>query len=425
MWSKTSRDREVTDVYNRVESKKDGIITNNYFASTVDSSSQVVQVTGDVRGWRQLIADHIGATTVIQGTRRKVNSTRGYLLLKIVFGANLPFQDPSHDVRTYHWYGGVMTGSIPGTTTHASAVLAESRAAEQFLKKAQQALSSFQGGVFIAELGKAIHSIRNPAEALKRYLHEHVARAKRRRKQMRAKGLSYRRLNQAMSDMWLEAMYAWRPLVGDMESAAESLARIATLEEAKFVSAEGFDDWSDTSTPFTLVQMGVQAIRYKRRFSESEKCRFYGQVAAWNDVTPGSFAGLLTTRLGLNLAQALPTAWELIPFSFVADYFSNVGAMISAYSFPVSAIRWVNRATMSRSMLTCVEPIVSHTASSSTQTYEYLVDNPGSFKATTDVFVRTPFSAAGLLPSFRLEVPGIKDWPKWLNLAALANSIRT
>jgi hypothetical protein len=434
---KLDRNLEVMDQYAKVKSKKHGVISDVYVPNQQKFNNQVDQITPDIAGWRQFIAMNQSATTDLMGTRIKVSSVRGYHTIVINYGVTLPPSDPGNDTYTCDWQGPLLQGSVPDYQNFASAILAESRASELFFRKAQDALSSFQGGVFIAELGKAIRGIRNPALALKTYLGDHALRAKaRRRNLLRDKrrlraGNSTRTgdfgmgLDKAISDLWLESAYAWKPLVADLEGAAESLARLSSLEDSKIVSAEGFDDWASDGPIVTLSSPdGYHGIRFRRRNIESAKCRFYGKVVAYNDLAPGSFAGFLSRRLGLNLAQALPTAWELVPFSFVADYFSNLGGMISAYSFPLSAIRWVNRATMKRARMICTEPSFVHSPNSPSQTYEYQVENPGSYTATKDQFVRSAFNPGNILPSLRLTVPGVDGWPKWLNLAALANSIR-
>jgi hypothetical protein len=41
----------------------------------------------------------------------------------------------------------------------------------------------------------------------------------------------------------------------------------------------------------------------------------------------------IPSTFGLLPERFLPTVWELIPYSFVADYFINVGDIISSYAF--------------------------------------------------------------------------------------------
>jgi hypothetical protein len=111
------------------------------------------------------------------------------------------------------------------------------------------------------------------------------------------------------------------------------------------------------------------------------------------------------------------------PVLFPVDYFSNIGDIISSWAFGTKNLRWAYKGER-------VETVFEHTVS------EY-AKNPalgdGSFKlvralpctsrGTHTVVTRYP-SIDSLVPSFRLEIPGMAS-KKWLNLAALAQSRRS
>jgi hypothetical protein len=44
--------------------------------------------------------------------------------------------------------------------------------------------------------------------------------------------------------------------------------------------------------------------------------------------------------LGILPERFLPTVWELIPYSFVVDYFVNVGDIVASYAFQRNNIVW-------------------------------------------------------------------------------------
>ncbi len=384
--------------------------------------NSVDQLTGNALDWRNLIARGLSATTDLQGTNYEVHSVDARMGFSLVNGANLPPSHPDHSTTIEKVSGGLIDLGLPTLSSNTSYVTAEEQAAEHFLRSARNALSSFQGGVFVAELGKAIHGIQHPAESLVKYLQDHVRDAKRLRK--RFSRLNTRRLNKVISDLWLERQYAWLPLCSDLESAGNALAELSDLKESQMASGEGYDDWAyDVPGRHDETRLSIQ-YSYAIRQHEVSKVRFYGKVSAYNGEQPGSFLSFATKKLGLDLSNALPTAWELIPFSFVADYFSNLGSMISAYSFPTAAITWMNRGMIRECSIFSIDAKVYQVPSSSFQTYEYQDVNVGSYKATIKSFLRTGFNPGNLLPSLRLTVPGIAGWAKWLNLTALANSIR-
>jgi hypothetical protein len=48
----------------------------------------------------------------------------------------------------------------------------------------------------------------------------------------------------------------------------------------------------------------------------------------------------LSQELQLDLPHFLPTVWDLIPYSFVVDYFTNIGDYLSGLSLRFSDVSW-------------------------------------------------------------------------------------
>jgi hypothetical protein len=48
----------------------------------------------------------------------------------------------------------------------------------------------------------------------------------------------------------------------------------------------------------------------------------------------------LLRSAGFTLKDFVPTVWELIPLSYVADWFFNIGAVLDAWAFNQSQISW-------------------------------------------------------------------------------------
>lgn len=421
---KETRDLEVTDVYFKVRNKKYPFLNSDGGGpAQVTLQSYRQQDTLDNPHWMWYINNGFSATTGMHGELQKAYAIRGYIEVDVESNPTLPESSPDRSVTTYTVEGpGIVAASLPNDLGSASLVNAESRAMEGFLLACRKAISSFEGGVFIAELAQAIHGIRHPAEALKDYLTWHALEAKRLRRRMRDRGEHNKRISRAISQLWLEKAYHWGPLVGDMESSAESLARAGERDDHQVVSFEGFDKFSSDSAFAQRSWPGVQ-VNYGLRYIEDAKVRFYGMVRAGNP--PGSSNQFLERGFGISLSQALPTLWELIPFSFVADYFSNIGGLISAYSFPTAQIRWMNRAILRELVTQTISAKVNQIPSTSLTRYEYKSVNPGSFRGVRRIWQRSAYDPSDLIPGFRLEVPGIGDWPKWLNLSALAHVIAT
>lgn len=118
------------------------------------------------------------------------------------------------------------------------------------------------------------------------------------------------------SSIWLEYWMGWAPMVGDIYSASEVLTReFPEIVVTKFAS-----------TPF--------------RSSTSVKNEVYQYYANHNGVAGVKYQGAVrVTNPNLALAEQLGltnpavVAWEIVPFSFIVNWFIPVQSMLSSYSF--------------------------------------------------------------------------------------------
>ena len=123
-----------------------------------------------------------------------------------------------------------------------------------------------------------------------------------------------------ISDAWLEARYAWRPLVYDIQNIID----FANSPFAERRTYRGFDrDESSGVGNFTHTENGRTYEVSYTLISEST-----ARAGLLTQLKSSAFAN--GRDLGLsNLAGA---AWEAIPYSFVVDWFVNIGGLIAAMS---------------------------------------------------------------------------------------------
>lgn len=110
----------------------------------------------------------------------------------------------------------------------------------------------------------------------------------------------------ALSDHWLEYQYGWKPLLSDIHSGVEFLHRrrgnvvdplIEVLKETRSASYHAFEKSGSVS--------GTTKV----------------QVKVWYKVSSPTTRDLMS----FGITNPLLTAWELVPFSFVVDWFYGVG----------------------------------------------------------------------------------------------------
>lgn len=112
------------------------------------------------------------------------------------------------------------------------------------------------------------------------------------------------------SATWLELHFGWSPLIGDIYGAMEVL-QTPQFGQIKAVGS--------ASEPFVSQQW----LSWIRRFASGTFGTRYEGVFQIDN--PNAF---LADRMGLtNPATIL---WELVPFSFVVDWFTNVGQVLGA-----------------------------------------------------------------------------------------------
>lgn len=116
----------------------------------------------------------------------------------------------------------------------------------------------------------------------------------------------------AIADGWLQLQYGWKPLLSDIYGSAELLAKQQFQELSGRVVSIVKKEW-DTTEESDYLGRWTRLDRKNTRFDYSGRCRF---------VTSG--AALASAR-NMGLTNPLSLAWELVPYSFVADWFIPVG----------------------------------------------------------------------------------------------------
>jgi hypothetical protein len=145
-----------------------------------------------------------------------------------------------------------------------------------------------------------------------------------------AKRFDIKRIYDVMSDAWLEARYGWRPLYGDIENFAKWLA----LKNRGFIRS-AYGATSQDIDPINFVHHGelkdgLASVKYITAYEVTKVTRkagfnFEHLRASRNDST--------LAQLGLDVQSIASTAWDLIPFSFVIDFFINVSGFIRTFNW--------------------------------------------------------------------------------------------
>lgn len=143
------------------------------------------------------------------------------------------------------------------------------------------------------------------------------------------------------SSAWLEARYGWRILAYDIEALQEAYQHLAR-DTPHF---RGSAKTSESTTTYT-DWLNVGTTEYR--------CQF-----RWKCVTTKEARAFCGGTHNIDLPARIDpilTAYEVIPYSFVADWFLNIGANLEAYS-PFAAGELIYVGTVAESVQNCVGEI--------------------------------------------------------------------
>lgn len=129
-------------------------------------------------------------------------------------------------------------------------------------------------------------------------------------------------LNDAITKTWLNYSYAWKPLLNDVYNQMEALAQQNT-ERSDIVRVIKKRFHYDAEVFKVIDPDGVAFFQS----SHSTNNRSIKMVVRYS-IPTGDVPALVT--FGIN--NPLEVAWELVPFSFVADWFLPVGAFLKSIS---------------------------------------------------------------------------------------------
>lgn len=126
---------------------------------------------------------------------------------------------------------------------------------------------------------------------------------------------------------FLEYQYGWKPLMSDIHDAWQAVNN--KLSDLLYINASGkveesftdHDTW-DAWLHFGFNEFGVCRIDRTREFKRTHRAKLFGKLS--NEI--------LGQMEQYGLANPLSLAWEVVPWSFVLDWWIPVGNVLSSLS---------------------------------------------------------------------------------------------
>jgi hypothetical protein len=296
-------------------------------------------------GYKAAIKNGMPATTPASATRYHINFPTGEAHWRTANKQSL-------DQYATSVYGDCYGINIPSAFVSAQGTsnpTQENRALSLFWARAYDVISPVQGGIIFAEMHKTLHDIRNPIEGITHFLldyHKRVLSSVKKLKTRDRSSLVARNLRDAIQKQWLQTNYGLIPTMQDLDSVMERLSSYAPeLTNSRFpISATGKSDTivvASGSGPNAIdpVLGSSPTLHFNYIVTQDYVCRYKGVV----DVGIAS-GRRFATSWGIDpLTNFIPTVYELIPYSFLLDYVSNVGKVIQSYMVPSANVIWYNK----------------------------------------------------------------------------------
>lgn len=357
--------------------------------------------------WKSQIKQGVSATTNCSGTRRLYDPS----YFNAAWQGRLAA--PPHGLLGQEDYGYPPLSGLfgsDGVNAPASMVTnVTNRAIVKFLDRAESARSSFEAGQDLGEFRETIRGIMHPLKSLREFTLSHLSRVLKLSKQVQHK----KALSKMVADTWLEYRFGWRPLALDISQGYADLMNNHHFDQipVRATAHDTFPVVVTTSSNMPLIN-GAYSCPVTSRVTGEFFVTYKGSVRT--NAVNGQIG--LRQNLQLDLPHLVPTIWDLLPYSWIADYFANVGDIVRSLCFGSGNVAWLNKT---------VRTVINYDYSFGQLKLNFVptattisVDQPsGTPSATFVSFTRTAVSPDTLVPRFQFTIP-LTDRP-WENMAAL------
>jgi hypothetical protein len=362
-------------------------------------------------GWKSIIRSGQGATTALSGdfTRTSTAWLSAALALKY-----LPIYFPPLGFaqgRSLGTYIPLQDYGIPAVPSHIQSRV-ENRAISKFISNSDSIRSAALTGEDLGEISQTLRAITNPLGSLRQLTLGYFSKLTKAKRLARGSKIG---LRTALSDSYLEYRFGWRPLASDIAGAYEHLIGLTDRYDTQRCRGSAEEGYYFLQLPDAISVANPLVVRYLVNSTAKYAVTYLGGIRTGVDER-GRMGSL--QAFGLDLPHLIPTAWNLIPYSFVVDYFVNIGDIISAASWAYSNCVWLQR-TVRYTMTSKaggfkVDPINPNVATGSTS----CLGGNSVIERTT--FLRQRHAPSTLVPTLQFNLP-VSSRP-WKNIAALISS---
>jgi hypothetical protein len=392
---------------------------NHYYLRTLNINDGVTSVAdttnfpadnsfnGDYNPrWRDQVAKGLSATTNAIGTLVDFRPDNiDYIL-------SLKSKQVAGQYQNSQAIGDSIPYAFPQSFAQAPASLVTNvtnRAIRKFLDACDAARSSIELGQDLGEIGETIRGIAHPLQSLREFTFSHLSRVLKLTKTVKHKAS----LSKMVADTWLEYRFGWRPLALDIGQAYADLTNNNHFN-IQPVHGGAFDTFPiGTTNRVHTLGCGNFNIRTGLSITGSYYVGFKGGVKTGQ---ANGRIGLMQ-NMQLDLPHFVPTIWDLLPYSWIVDYFVNVGDIMHALCFNFNNLSWGQKTTRITNDYV-YDNGMEFNFSPTFWTVNSQSTSGGNPSASIVSFTRGALSASDLYPGVQFTLP-LGSLRPWENLAAL------
>lgn len=352
-YTKTWKDSVKTDTLQTIESKGDN---GGLFGPPVNYPTSAVDVLDNTKsgssvpGWKELIAKGEFAASPYSCDLSRLDYLRSSL------GVSTEYTNPGVSQTKETFKGTYRRPSRPSVP--AFPVEVSNKALVRILEKIRSQVEHVNVLPALAELRQTVSQFGAPASAILSLTNRHINKL-----ELAARGLggstSFRKIawHRIVASSYLEYAFGIAPLIEDTRLIAEALARWKAEYEGELprptsdIFHSNVKQKSSTMTTSALSWMSPCAnlgVVDMYKTTTEHGCRYSARLLHSLQADYGSNDRLLQLLGFDNPLNFVPTIWEVIPWSWLIDYFLNVQQIIEAGVTNTSYVSWIVKSTKTK-----------------------------------------------------------------------------
>jgi hypothetical protein len=373
------------------------------FSNTLSWVNSLTGVT--LPNWRKLVEEGKSATTPMSAEKIVIDSTPASYSTwySVVAGSKNP------DYQRYIDSEWSLDLQLPVISVDSVDTKALNDAQTKWNAKIYDVMTSFQGGVFLVELRQTLEMLHHPGKGLRVGLSHFLLSLKKGRR-----GLTQAQVLRYLSESWLEFVFGVMPLLNDIKDASSYLKthEEKLKRELVRVRSNSGDLWGATARTHNVQGPPYNAMAWDVISKRGASASYSGAIKseAFSAVTK------VLDQTGFSPRSWLPTLYEVIPWSFVIDYFSNIGVIIESWTNQSLSLAWGSVTTKQFAVRTANSVVFDETPGSAATVWS-ISHSPGFYNSQRTKVNRSVVNSIPV-PDIQYRIPGFDL--KWLNLAALA-----